>query len=89
MIEMHADRTIIYPQRMELSGEETLMDILEMYPELMVAGFDDLLKGESPFDSWQLRMDNVAMGASSTLICYRQKRGHTAMSRCKELPTVC
>ena len=50
MIEMRADRTFIYPQRMELSGEETLMDILEMYPDLLMAGFDDLLKGGSPFD---------------------------------------
>ena len=68
VVEMHADRTIIYPQRMELSGEETLMDILEMYPELMVAGFDDLLKGGSPFDSWQLRMDNVAISGDTRLM---------------------
>ena len=40
VMEMRADRTFIYPQRMELSGEETLMDILEMYPDLMMAGFD-------------------------------------------------
>ena len=68
VVEMHADRTIIYPQRMELSGEETLMNILEMYPELMVAGFDDLLKGGSPFDSWQLRMDNVAISGDTRLM---------------------
>jgi hypothetical protein len=34
VVEMRGDRTLIYPQRMELSGEETLMDILDMYPDL-------------------------------------------------------
>lgn len=28
VIEIQADRTVIYPQRMELTGEETLMDLL-------------------------------------------------------------
>lgn len=68
MIEMRADRTFIYPQRMELSGEETLMDILEMYPDLLMAGFDDLLKGGSPFDGWQLRMDNVTINGDIRLM---------------------
>ena len=27
IVEVKADRTIIYPQRMELNGEETLMDL--------------------------------------------------------------
>ncbi len=27
IVEVKADRTIIYPQRMELNGEETLMDV--------------------------------------------------------------
>ena len=33
IIEVKADRTMIYPQRMELTGEESLMDILQMVPE--------------------------------------------------------
>ena len=68
VIEMRADRTFIYPQRMELSDEETLMDILEMYPDLLMAGFDDQLKGGSPFDGWQLRMDNVAINGDVRLL---------------------
>lgn len=68
VVETIGDRTIIYPQRMALSGEETLMDILEMFPDLLVAGFDDLLNGESHFDSWQLRMDNVAMSGDIRLL---------------------
>jgi hypothetical protein len=38
IIEIKADRTMIYPQRMELTGEESLMDILQMVPELMIGG---------------------------------------------------
>ena len=37
IIEVKADRTMIYPQRMDLTGEETLMDILQMVPDLMIA----------------------------------------------------
>lgn len=68
VIEVRADRTFIYPQRMELSGEETLLDILEMYPDLLEAGFDDLLKGDEHFDGWQLRMDNVALNGDTRLL---------------------
>ena len=32
VIEIKADRTFIYPQQMELSGEESLMDVLLMVP---------------------------------------------------------
>ena len=67
VVEMRGDRTIIYPQRMELSGEETLMDILDMYPDLLAAGFDDLLQGGNPFDGWQLRIDNVAVSGDLRL----------------------
>ena len=38
VIEIKADRTMIYPQRMELTGEESLMDILQMVPD-RVKGF--------------------------------------------------
>lgn len=68
VIETLADRTIIYPQRLELSGEETLLDILEMYPDLMAAGFGDLLAGDDYFDAYQLRMDNVALNGNTRLL---------------------
>lgn len=38
VIEVKADRTMIYPQRMDLTGEESLLDVLQMMPELMVSG---------------------------------------------------
>ncbi len=52
-IVLSGDRTIIYIDRLPLRGDETLMDVLLMYPEQMVQGFDDLL------ESYQLRMENV------------------------------
>ena len=38
IIEVKADRTMIYPQRMDLIGEESLLDVLQMMPELMIRG---------------------------------------------------
>ena len=43
IIEIKADRTLIYSQRMELAGEESLMDVLQMVPELMIAGYVDVI----------------------------------------------
>ena len=54
-MEMRADRTLIYPQRLELKGDETLGDILAIYPDLMQNGFDDMLSG------YNVRIDNVAI----------------------------
>ena len=67
VIEMRADRVLIYPQRMELSGEESLLDILMMYPDLMQKGFDDLIEG------YNLRIDNVAMNGNVRLLCSQVK----------------
>lgn len=62
-IETYADRTIIFPQLMHLRGDETLMDVLELYPEVLVPGYGDALA------NYQLRMDNVKMlGDMRTLL---------------------
>lgn len=66
-IEMQADRTIIYPQRMELTGDETLGDILAMYPGLMQEGFEEMLSG------YNLRIDNVPINGDSRIVCRQLK----------------
>ena len=43
IIEIKADRTMIYPQRMDLTGEETLMDVLQLVPDRMIADYETLL----------------------------------------------
>lgn len=42
----------IYPQRMSLHGEETLMDILLLYPGMLIGGFDNVL------NQFSLNVDN-------------------------------
>jgi hypothetical protein len=67
IIEMKADRTVIYPQRMELTGEETLMDVLQMVPELLMAGYEDVISG------YNLRIDNCPMNGDTRLILSQMK----------------
>ena len=67
IVEMKADRTMIYPQRMELTGEETLMDILQMVPDLMIAGYEDVI------ENYNLRIDNCPMNGDIRLILSQMK----------------
>ena len=67
VIEMKADRTTIYPQRMELTGEETLMDMLQMMPELMISGYEDVIS------DYNLRIDNCPMNGDVRVILSQMK----------------
>lgn len=67
VIEVKADRTLIYPQRMELEGEETLMDILQMMPSLMIAGYEDVIT------NYNLRIDNCAINVDTRLMISQMK----------------
>ena len=67
IIEIRADRTMIYPQRMELMGEETLMDVLQMVPDLMIAGYEDVVA------NYSVRIDNCPMNGDTRLILSQMK----------------
>ena len=67
IIEIKADRTIIYPQRMELTGEETLMDVLQMVPNLMIAGYEEVISG------YNLRIDNAPVNGDNRLVISQMK----------------
>ena len=67
IVEVKADRTMIYPQRMELTGEESLMDVLQMVPELMIEGYEDVIA------SYNLRIDNCPMNGDTRLILSQMK----------------
>lgn len=67
IIEVKADRTVIYPQRMELTGEETLMDILQMMPSLMIAGYEDVIS------DYSLRIDNCPINGDNRLVVGQMK----------------
>ena len=58
---------MIYPQRMELTGEETLMDVLQMVPDLMIAGYEDVIS------NYNLRIDNCPMNGDTRLILSQMK----------------
>ena len=77
IIEIKADRTMIYPQRMDLTGEESLMDVLQMVPELMIAGYEDVI------DSYNLRIDNAPINGDTRLILNQMKaRGISVIQVC-------
>jgi len=67
IVEVKADRTMIYPQRMELTGEESLMDMLQMMPDLMISGFEELI------DGYNLRIDNVPINGDVRLVLSQMK----------------
>ena len=67
VMEMRADRVVIYPQRMDLKGDESLGDVLAMYPDLMQSGFDEMLSG------YNLRIDNVAVNGNQRIVCRQLK----------------
>lgn len=67
IIEVRGDRTVIYPQRMELTGEETLMDVLQMMPGLMMAGYEDVITG------YNLRIGNCPINADMRLVISQMK----------------
>ena len=72
VIEVKADRTVIYPQRMDLTGEESLMDILRMMPDLMISGFEDVI------DDYNLRIDNTPINSDVRLILTQMKAKNIA-----------
>ena len=67
IIEIKADRTMVYPQRMALEGEESLLDVLQMMPELMIAGYEDLIT------DYNLRIDNVPVNGDVRLVLSQMK----------------
>ena len=67
VIEMRADRIFIYPQRLELTGEETLLDILLMFPDQMQTGF------ESMIGNYNLRISNIPVNGNTRLLCSQIK----------------
>ena len=67
VVEIRADRTVIYPQRMELTGEETLMDVLQMVPDLLITDYEEIIT------FYNLRIDNVPFNGDDRLILSQMK----------------
>lgn len=68
--EIKGDRTMLYPQLMDLDEDATLLDVLLRYPDMMQSGFSDMLCNFEPEKAgvsnsgYELRMDNVAIAGN-------------------------
>ena len=67
VMEMSADRVTIYPQRMELNGEETLFDILQLYPDILTNAYDNWL------ENYEIRIDNGPYGGDMRVLLNEMK----------------
>ena len=67
VLEMSADRVTIYPQRMELNGEETLFDILQLYPAILTNAYDNWLS------NYEIRIDNGPYGGDMRVLLNEMK----------------
>lgn len=82
VVEMRADRVTIYPGRMDLTGEETVIDVLQMYPDLLVNGFENWLEGYS------IRIDNGPYGGDMRQILTKMRAADVWMIQISDNPGV-
>ena len=81
-IEIQADRTLIYPDQMELSAEATVWDVLQLYPDLLQEGFDQVLT------NYQLRLDNIMLSGDARLVLSQIKTSEVKNLQICENPGV-
>ncbi|UKK73008.1 outer membrane beta-barrel family protein [Segatella bryantii] len=70
------DRTVIYPQELKLHDEESLLDVLLMFPELISSGFEDNLQvyqADGALSNYELRINNIPMTVDQRLFLTRTK----------------
>lgn len=65
--DMSADRVTIYLDRLDLNGEETLMDVLQMFPDLLSNAYNDWL------DGYSIRIDNGPYGGDMRVLLTQTK----------------
>lgn len=71
VIEHIADRYIINVDQMELNGEESLMDILMMVPD--VVSIDAKTTNTDELGTWAVRIDNVQIGMNAKVFLQNTK----------------
>ena len=82
VVEMRPDRVVIYPQRMELNGEETLFDMLQLYPDLLTNAYDDWL------GDYEIRIDNGPYGGDMRVLLNEMKASRIQMIQISDNPGV-
>ena len=82
IVEMRPDRVVIYPQRMELNGEETLFDMLQLYPDLLTNAYDNWLA------NYEIRIDNGPYGGDIRVLLNEMKASRIMMIQISDNPGV-
>ena len=82
IVEMRPGRVVIYPQRMELNGEETLFDMLQLYPDLLTNAYDNWLA------NYELRIDNGPYGGDARVLLNEMKASRIKMIQISDNPGV-
>ena len=67
VVEIRPDRVVIYPERMELGGEETLFDMLQLYPDFITNAYDNWL------EKYEMRIDNGPYGGDVRFLLNEMK----------------
>lgn len=60
-IQIQGDRTIIYPTSLDLPEKATVKDVLQLYPDLLQEGFEQVLA------NYQLRIDGNSWVSSKSV----------------------
>ena len=81
-VEIQGDRTLIYPDRMDLPPEATVWEALQLYPTLLQEGFDQVLP------NYQLRLDNIALAGDPRLVLSQIKAAEVKNLQVCENPGV-
>ena len=76
VIEHQGDRYIIHVSEMELNGEESLLDILQLCPDLITLDGNNVLGGDpfaSLYGKYAIRIDNQDYGLDHTTLLHHLK----------------
>ena len=82
VVEIRPDRVVIYPERMELSGEETLFDMLQLYPDFITNAYDNWL------EKYEMRIDNGPYGGDVRFLLNEMKASRIKMIQISDNPGV-
>ena len=82
VIDMSADRVTLYPQRMDLSGNETLFDMLQLFPNHFTEGYETWLT------DYEIRIDNGPYGGDMRVLLNEMKASRILKIQISDEPGV-
>ena len=82
VIDMSADRVTLYPQRMDLSGKETLFDMLQLFPNHFTEGYETWLT------DYEIRINNGPYGGDMRVLLNEMKASRILKIQISDEPGV-